>query len=509
MKLNRKLMMCGVSLASVVLLAACGSSEPKEGAKKEESKELTMMVPFIETDPPSNDNIVQERLEEAIGKKLKITWVPNTLYADKMNVTLASDDIPQVMVIQGKDAGFVKSAENGAFWELSEYLGEYPNLSKVNEEVLQASSLNGKVYGIYRSRDLIRSTAIIRKDWLDNLGLEEPKTVEDLYNVAKAFTEQDPDGNGKADTTGIVIPNFPQAFDLLTTWYGSGNQWTEKGGELIPSFQTDEYYQAIEEARKMVSEGLINKDFATLASDKWNDPFVNGKAGIILDTYSRAATIRNLFKQQDPDNTVELVSIVGNLEGPNGKTNALPTDGYSGFLSIPKTSVKTEEDLKEVLTVLDKMNSEEMNQLLNIGIEGVNFEFADAEKKFTKAIDNAEATVVNTALKSYSQMGMGVAGFAVPKAAPTTEMDQDFTDLRTELETRDKEFAIFNPAAAYITNTYTTKGAQLDQIITDAKIQFIAGQIDEKGWQDALNLWAKSGGDELIKETNELHKNNK
>ncbi|MGI6154815.1 MAG: ABC transporter substrate-binding protein, partial [Enterococcus lemanii] len=93
--------------------------------------------------------------------------------------------------------------------------------------------------------------------------------------------------------------------------------------------------------------------------------------------------------------------------------------------------------------------------------------------------------------------------------APTTEMDQDFTDLRTELETRDKEFAIFNPAAAYITNTYTTKGAQLDQIITDAKIQFIAGQIDEKGWQDALNLWAKSGGDELIKETNELHRNNK
>lgn len=508
MKARRILGVLGISFLSTVVLSACGTSA-KGDTNQEKSNEITMMVPFIETDPPAADNPVHQKIEEFTGNKVKITWVPNTSYADKMNVTLASDDIPKVMVIQGKDPGFVKSAENGAFWELSEYLDDYPNLSKANEEILHSASLNGSVYGIYRARDLMRSTVIIRQDWLDNLNLEAPKTVEELYKVATAFTTQDPDKNGKDDTTGIVIPNFAAAFDMLTIWHGAGNGWIEKGGELVPSFETEEYFEAIKLARKMAEEGSINKDFATLASDKWNDPFVNGSAGIIMDTYSRAASIRGVFNQQDPNSTEELVSIVGNLEGPDGNIYAQPTAGYSGFLAIPKTSVKTEEELKEVLTFLDKMNSEEMNQLINIGIEDVNFEFADADKKFTNVLETENSAVVSNAIKSYSQMGMGVAGYPLPKAQPATEKDQAFADERAALELRDTEFAVYSPAAAFITKTYTTKGAQLDQIITDARVKYIAGQIDEKGWEEAIDLWVQSGGTDLITETNELFNANK
>ena len=50
---------------------------------------------------------------------------------------------------------------------------------------------------------------MIRKDWLAKLGLKEPQTVDDLYTIAKAFTEQDPDGNGKKDTYGLIIPKWP------------------------------------------------------------------------------------------------------------------------------------------------------------------------------------------------------------------------------------------------------------------------------------------------------------
>ena len=47
----------------------------------------------------------------------------------------------------------------------------------------------------------------IRQDWLDKLGLEPPKNLEELKKVARAFIEQDPDGNGKKDTMGIVGPS--------------------------------------------------------------------------------------------------------------------------------------------------------------------------------------------------------------------------------------------------------------------------------------------------------------
>ncbi len=509
MKAKKALMLAGVGLASALVLSACGSKKEDASGDGEVSDTITMMVPFIETDPPEKDNAIQKELEEYTGKDVEINWVPNPSYVDKMNIVLASDDIPQVMVIQGKDPGFVKSASAGTFWDLTDKLKDYPNLSKANEEVVEASSLNGTVYGIYRSRDIMRSTVIIRQDWLDNLGLEQPKTMEDLYNVAKAFTENDPDGNGQDDTTGLIIPNFAAAFDMMTINYGAGNGWKEVDGELVPSFQTDEYLEAIKIAKDMAEKGYINKDFATLASDKWDDPFVSGQGGIIMDTYSRAASIRNKMKQADAENGAAKVTITGNLAAPDGKTYSQPTAGYSGFLSIPKASVKTEKQLDEVLTFIDKTNDEKMQNLLNRGIEGLNYEFLD--DKYTQALEwpndaekAKEAETASNAQKCFAQMGTNVVQFEKYTAKPATEADEQWGDLRTSLEERDAETAVMNPAAAYVTDTYSAKGAQLDQIITDARVKFIAGQIDEKGWQEALDLWAKSGGTDLIKETNEL-----
>ncbi|MGX7200160.1 extracellular solute-binding protein [Enterococcus nangangensis] len=513
MKLKKLLPLLGLGALAAVTLSACGGSSDKSSAKSGSDDTISLMVPYIETTPPKEGNAIQKEIEKTTGEKIDVTWVPNTSYADKMNITLASDDIPEVMVIQGKDAGFIKSAQNGAFWDLTDKLKDYPNLAKANEDVVKASSVNGTVYGVYRSRDLVRSTVIIRKDWLEKLGLDEPKTVEDLYNVAKAFTEQDPDGNGQADTFGINMPKWPGSinssspYDMLAVWFGAGNAWTEKDGDLIPSFQTDEYLDSMKYVKQMIDEGLINKDYATLDAEKWNENFVNGKAGIILDTYSRAASISKLFDQQEAGSGAAKVTILGNLANEDGNTYSLPTDGYSGFLAIPKASVKTEEDLDRVLTFLDEMNSDDMQLLLNTGIEGVNFEYTDDTKQFTKAIEGTdEATEVAAAAKSYAQMSMGVTGWKLPKAAPATDGDKAFAELRASLETRDAETAVFNPAASFITDTYTSKGAQLDQIIADARIKYFANQIDDKGWQDALDLWAKSGGDDLIKETNALNK---
>lgn len=68
-----------------------------------------------------------------------------------------------------------------------------------------------------------------------------------------------------------------------------------------------------------------------------------------------------------------------------------------------------------------------------------------------------------------------------------------------------EKIAVFNPAESLVSDLYTQKGAQLDNIILDAKTQFIIGDIDEKGFQDAVELWYKSGGEELMKELNELY----
>jgi putative aldouronate transport system substrate-binding protein len=509
--MNHRKPLAGAGIAVVAALALTGCSGSGGGAdagtgETTELKSLSIMAPYLVTNAPQDGNEIEKALEDVVGVDLDITWVPNSSYGDKVNITLAGDDLPQVMVIQGKDPGFVRNAEAGAFWDLTDYLDDYPNLKTTFPEVQKASSVNGKVYGVFRARDVIREAVIIRKDWLENLGLEMPRTTEDLYAVAKAFTEDDPDGNGVDDTYGLIIPKWPgtigtnSPWDAIETWYGAGNRWTERDGELVPNFTTDEWLDAVQFERKLVEEGVVNADYATFDSANWNEPFLNGKGGIILDVHSRAGVLMNLFKQADPDNFDSYVDITGNLEGPDGEVHALPTTGYSGFLAIPRAKVKTEADLRGVLEVLDKLNSEEAGPILNNGIEGESYTL---DGDLAAAIADAPQTLKDDVM-SFSQLGMNVNGFQgyLPKQA--TEYEQQMYDKRKEIEAADLEHAEFDPSAPYVSDTYISKGAQLDTIVADARIQYIAGQLDLDGLKDAIALWRSSGGDDVIDEINEL-----
>jgi putative aldouronate transport system substrate-binding protein len=506
MKRSRTITGLGVAAVAALALAGCSAGGDASSGQGEELESLSIMAPYLVTNAPADGNEIETALEEVVDVDLDITWVPNSSYGDKVNITLAGDDLPHVMVIQGKDPGFVRNAEAGAFWDLTDYLGDYPNLDTTFPEVQKASSVNGKVYGIFRARDVIRQSVIIRKDWLANLGLEVPKTTEDLYEVAKAFTEGDPDGNGVADTYGIIIPKWPgtigtnSPWDAIETWYGAGNRWTERDGELVPNFTTEEWLDAVQFERQLVEEGLVNPDYATFDSANWNEPFLNGKGGIILDVHSRAGVLMSLFKEADPENFDQYVEIGGNLEGPDGKVHALPTTGYSGFLAVPKAKVRTEEQLRGVLTVLDKLNSDEAGPILNNGIEGVTYEL---DGDLAAPVDDAPQTLKDDVL-SYSQLGMNVNGFKgyLPKQA--SDYEQQMYDKRKEIEAADLENAEFDPSAPYVSPTYISKGAQLDTIVADARIQYIAGQIDLAALEDAIALWRSSGGDDVIAEINEL-----
>ncbi|HEV7948362.1 MAG TPA: extracellular solute-binding protein [Glaciihabitans sp.] len=495
-----------LAVGSTLALSSCAA--PAETASDDT---ISIMVPFLEAQPPAANDTVQTELEEITGKKLELNWVPNSSYEDKTNITLAGDDLPDVMIIQGKSPGFVKNANAGAFWDLTDELEKYPNLTTEFPEVQQNSSVNGKVYGVYRARDAMRTAVILRKDWLTNLGLEAPTNTQELYEVAQAFTNDDPDGNGVADTYGLIVPKWPgtintnSPYDVISTWYGAGNAWRDDDGELVPNFTTDEFLEANQYIKKFVDEGLINPDYATMDSATWNDPFFNGKGGIIVDVQSRAAVLTNLWKESDPENFQNFVEIAGNLEGPDGELYSHPTDGYSGFLAIPKAKVQTEEQLAEVLSFLNELNSEEAVVLINNGIEDVSFTL-DGDLSVPADVNaaDAEAKEVIQAIKSYAQLGMNVDGIKYYLPKMPTEYEQEMNEKRLAIQESDLETAVYNPAAAYVSETQVSKGAQLGNIVSDARVQYLAGQISEDELVAAVELWKTSGGNDVIAETNEL-----
>ena len=93
---------------------------------------------------------------------------------------------------------------------------------------------NGKSYGLASTGSIAKNEGLlIRKDWLDKLGLKVPTTTDELMAVMKAFTFNDPDGNGKADTYGygafIEITNYEadlgRRFEPILGAFGVDGTW--------------------------------------------------------------------------------------------------------------------------------------------------------------------------------------------------------------------------------------------------------------------------------------------
>lgn len=497
-------------VAGALVLTACSVGDDGGGGGEggDALDSLSIMAPYFAEVPPESDDPVGAALSEIAGVPIDVQWVPNTSYGERVNTTLAGDDIPDVMVITGKDQGFVSTALAGGFWDLTEYLhsGDYPNLVSENPDVELASGVNGQIFGVYRARDVMRASVILRQDWLDNLGLDLPETTDDLMEIARAFTEDDPDGNGEDDTYGLINPQWPggigtnSPYDTIDVWYGSGNVWRDEGGELVPAFTTPEWKQSIDFQREIVQSGYLNPDYATMDPATWNEPFLNGEGGIILDVQSRAPQLAELFDQQEEGSAADKVALAGQLEGPNG-TFALPTTGYSGFMAIPKSSVQNEEQLAQVLQILNDLNSTDAQILMNNGIEDDNFTVEDGFAVF----DPAKQDFTDQVTGAWAQLGMNVAGYNAYTAQPTTDFMAELGDLRVQLQEEDLANAVFNPAAGLVSDTYTTNGTQLDNIIGDARIQYLAGQIDEAGLDEAIQRWRDSGGDDVTAEMNELY----
>jgi len=484
---------------------AASTNAPAETEKPLDPLKINIMLPIFKTNYPKDDSPVAAELEKLTNTDIHFEWVPNASYTDKFNITLASGKLPTIIYVPDvKSPSFVNAAKDGAFWEIGPYLKDYKNLSGANEVILNNSSVDGKNYGIYRGRNLARNGIYFRQDWLDQVGLPVPETIDDFYNMLKAFKEQDPDQNGKPDTYGMVLVKWTgqwaSGFDVMKLWFGAPNKWGVKDGSLVPEFQTEEYMEALRFMKKLYDEKLINQDFAIMDSGIWTDPIVNNQAGVIVDVVDGAARVDDRIHaalaaegKDQPD--VHYMNVTGGVKGADGQLRVLPTSGFAGMLAIPKSAVKTEEELKRVLTFIDQLSEPELQTLLNFGIEGTHYTLED-----DYIVRNTDTVLIESEVEGLNQMLT-----FIPQDMAKTVKQTPLRIKQTELMLENIQYIVGNPAEPFISQVYTEKGAQLDNIINDARIKFIVGQTDEAGFKAAVDLWLKSGGTDLVNEMNQLY----
>ncbi|NOU94795.1 extracellular solute-binding protein [Paenibacillus sp. LMG 31456] len=459
----------------------------------EETPEIGMMLVLNSAELP-RDTIVKT-LEEKTGTKLSFTWVPDNIYTDKMVSAIAGGTLPEAVQIKSVDMkhpSVVNGIRSGMFWEIGPLLKEYPYISKyMNPMIMDNGSYFGKYYGLYWERPLSRQGIQYRKDWLERLGLKEPQTIEELYTVLKAFTYGDPDGNGKQDTYGLIDRNdlVYGAFKNLASYFGTPNNWGLVNKRLIPDFMTMEYLETTRFMKKLYDEKIINPDFTITSKVQQENRFVNGEAGMMISNVV-AASIRDRIKKSNPAADIE---IQNRIRGPKGD-RIWGGSGMGGQFLFPKKSVKTEAELKAILSFFDRTLSEDVNNLITYGLQDRHYNLIN--EKTIKIMPNTK-TLREVEVEPYAN-ALRTADIRYLQLGENGSFQQKINAMTQD----NNNIVVQDPTAALVSPTQAEKGTELQTIITDATYQFILGKLDETGFNRELDKWRQNGGNLIIDEMN-------
>lgn len=258
------------------------------------------------------DNVWTRYLKDTLNIELDWAWSTNSdQYPQKVNIAITSNDIPDVMRVNSSQLKMMY--DNEQIMDITDVMKD--NLAPFTEEVLnsdggvamEAATFDGRLYAIPKIGSPLLTAKVlwVRTDWLDNLGLELPKTVEDMRNLAEAFTTQDPDGNSVNDTFGLAIYKdlYGSGYADLTGFFNAYNAypsiWIEKDGEVVWGGVQPEVKDALIALNEMYNAGLIDSEFGVKDPNKVNEDVSAGRFGMMFGDFWNMAWI-NDAKINDP-----------------------------------------------------------------------------------------------------------------------------------------------------------------------------------------------------------------
>lgn len=448
----------------------------------------------------SNNNEIINKLNEKLNIELNIQWVPTASYAEKMNVLAASNTFPDVFFFNDS-TNYIKWQDKGIFLELGQFKGDYPDLfAKVDQDQLKLLNPQDKIYGIPWYIPTFRDSLGLRKDWLTKLNLQTPNTIEEFYAVAKAFVENDPDGNGKKDTIGFsTVVNktggFLNNFAHITAAFGLANDWMLQDGNLVPmEVQTDELKKMMEFLNKAYQEGVLDRDFLINKNLDDVEKYRAGKLGIY---YANSTGMFNLdlkaVRQAQPG--AEIAAIAP-PEGPDGKRGMGMQYGGAKVVVNAKIDSKKQQ---RILKLLEYMVSDGGADLLKNGIEGVHY------KKEGDKFVQLEALEKERPYLLYRWFMHPKDNLYISTKADDPSIQEQISQAMNE----NSKYPYPNAGYGLVSETYQKIGVNLKNKWNETMIKVIIGELPLSAVDQAVAEWKKNGGDKIIEETNAMYASRK
>ena len=400
----KKAAIAAAALGSVIALTACGGNKP---ATTSNSTEINYWIPLSGNASQIVTNLAETPLAQKLMEKfdctIKYQHPAQGQDGEKFNLLVASGDLPDIIEYKWMTAyqgGPQKAIADGVVYPLDiekdapnlyAYAKENPNVDKMMK------TDDGQYFGypfIRGDQYLLTSAGIvIREDWLQDLGLAMPETLDDWTNVLREFKAKKSTGApiGSSLTGAINQGAFVSAFGIHDGFYLDN-------GKVVYGPMDDRYKDFLMFMNEWYKEGLIDQDYASPNAASAQSNMLNGVNGVAfascgsgIGKWMAAATEEgfSVTGAKNPVKTKGDVPMYGNYQNP-----------VTGTFAV----ISMDAENKELCAkLLDFGYSEEGRMLFNFGVEGESYNMVDGYPTYTEDITkNADGLSMAVSLARYA-----------------------------------------------------------------------------------------------------------
>ena len=479
------------------------------------------------------NNVHTKWVKDNLNINIKYDWVVSEeggAFETKIKLLLASGDkLPDVMTIWWKSPLYSQLIESGKIMDVSEAYETYASqrtkdLYNAFPESWYTVQKDSAKWGlpILTTADGADSVLWIRTDWLENLGLSEPKTISELETVMEAFTNQDPDQNGKKDTLGLSMASK----GWVGGWMADTNylwgavagafpfRWgVVEDGSLAYGSVQPKIKDALGYLKKWYDNGYIDKEIALTDENKAAENFNSGKAGIICGPYWMAGWPLPDLAKNIPGATFKAIPIPTNDNGDLKRFTGFGADYITVF---SKDFENMDAYFLYYDTILGSRISDESSPLYYGLAEDYDYTMVDGKVSYIQDqipggyinVNKYLLSDVNTNSKASNQLPFEIRVLNndlktdKDKAMALGQIPEVLAAYKMVYE-QNKECGVYDAYLGSDTPTMLTKRQLLEKMENEVFIQIIYGQIELDAFDKFVSDWKINGGDDITKEVNE------
>ncbi len=379
--------------------------------------ELWAQATSTQAGPPPENWVGYKTIREKLNITLKYVIIPTGADGEtKLNAAAAANALPdffQAVSTSSERNKCIELNKQGLIAPIDDLMKAMPNRVKTHYDpsALALTKIDGKQMCTVEVPNLPRREGlVIRKDWLDKLGLKAPTTIDELLVVAKAFTEKDPDGNGKNDTYGLGgywdsgTWGLGNRFDFFVGAYGLPDLWNFGNPDKFGlNVRDPDYPKALAAFKQFVDAKVIDPDWATINRDEFRIRWPQGRYGIMWEDFAALANKSNYAKFDANFPTGEWVALPA-LKSPTGKKSYYDAFGSIGNVFAMSKKAADAGKGPAIAKLLEWMASPEGYYLLGFGVEGVNYKLDKNGVVSTDGLSDAKLAWNAEATQNLTQM---------------------------------------------------------------------------------------------------------